>query len=364
MPTKKCKLADIAQRVGVNRSEVSRVLSGIRREGRIVSPATRQHILEVARELKYYPDKTAQSLTKGCTNTVGLMMTMPVDRPFTGSLPDHYHETIGSLAYTLHEYGMHLLLAQCAPKHSGERAVDNMVQMMRSQSCDGMVLSDITVDDGRPAALEEIGVPFAVIGSSDWTGVHAVDVDNVQVGYEAVSYLYGLGHRHVAVYNSCRSLTSGQNRLRGITQACAELGIEQLEYRDDVHIQADVYAAVAQRLDDPAFPTAIFTEDEASAFGAEQALNEAGLRVPEDVSIITCMNSRVMRLMTPRLTVINLRQKEVASAAAHLIASQLRGTQVEKLPKLLPPALEPAGTTGPPRKHRLKQSVGRHVTKS
>ena len=354
MAAKNLKLADIAERVGVNRSEVSRVLSGVRRQGRTVSPATREHILEVARDLKYYPDKNAQSLAKGCTNTIGLMMSMTGDRPLTDSLAEHNHEIIGALAYTLHEYGIHLLLAQCAPKHSGERAVDNMVHIMRSQLCDGMVLSDITVDDERPAALEEIGLPFVVIGSPHGIGLPAVDVDNVRVGYEGVSYLYGLGHRHIAVYNIGRNLISGQNRFHGITQAGEELGMgRRLEYRDDAHSQMDVYTAVTQRLNEPSFPTAIFTEDETSAFGAERALRDAGLSVPKDVSIITCMNSRLMRLIAPRLTTINLRHEEVASAAARLLAGQLRGVQIEKRSKLFPPVLEPARTTGPPRKRRF-----------
>jgi len=357
MPEKNLKLADIAERVGINRSEVSRVLSGVRREGRIVSSATRERILEVARELKYYPNRIAQNLAHGCTNTIGLMMALTGDRPLTDCLPEHYQEIIGALTYTLHEYGIHLLLAQCTPRHSGEKAVDTMAHIMRSQLCDGMVISDITVDDERPAALTEIGLPFVVIGSPNGIDIPAVDIDNVQVGYEGVSYLYGLGHRHIAVYNIGRDLVSGQNRFQGMTEASQNLGMERLEYRDDVHLEMDVYSAVTQRLDEPGFPTAIFTEDASSAFGAERALREAGLSIPQDVSIITCMNSRLMRLMAPRLTAINLRQGEVASAAGRLLASQLQGVHIGKPAKLITPVLEPASTTAPPRKHRFPGSV-------
>ena len=103
------RLEDIAARVGVSPSEVSRVLNGRVRTGKSVGAATRERILEAAREMNYSPHRAAQSLVRGRTDTAALMMV--IDRQAQASpfledhdapdeLSPHYHEIIGGLTYT------------------------------------------------------------------------------------------------------------------------------------------------------------------------------------------------------------------------------------------------------------------------
>ena len=203
----------------------------------------------------------------------------------------HYHEIIGSLTYTLSQYGIHLLLAQCGGQDTDP--VQAMEKIARTRSCDGMVITDMRPDDVRPQILEETGLPFVVRGSSPQTGVVAVGMDNVAVGYEAVKHLYSLGHRRILFYNIGRDLMSGLRRFEGFCLARDEFGLgDQIEYRDDSHHENGVYESLRERLQRPSIPTAIFAEDEMGAFGAQRALAEAGLRVPEDVSVMTCLNAR------------------------------------------------------------------------
>ena len=103
--------------------------------------------------------------------------------------------------------------------------------------------------------------------------------------------------------------------------------VETLEYRDDVHHENGVYTSLRRRLQEPNIPTAIFAEDEISALGAERAIAEAGLRVPQDVSVMTCLNARFMRLVAPHLTVLNVRLNEAATEAWPLACENAaRGT--------------------------------------
>jgi DNA-binding LacI/PurR family transcriptional regulator len=177
----------------------------------------------------------------------------------------------------------------------------------------------------------------------------AVGMDNVAVGYQAVEHLYGLGHRRILFYNIGRDLMSGERRFQGFCKAKDEFGLgATLEYRDDAHYEDGIYLSLKDRLNEPDIPTAIFTEDEIGALGAERALKEAGLRVPEDISVMTCLNARFMRLVAPHLTVLNVRQIEVASEAGHLMAKMLRGDEVEKRQRYLPPILEKRASTAPP----------------
>ena len=347
------RLEDVAARVGVSRSEVSRVLNGRVRIGKDVGAATRERILEAAREMNYRPHRAAQSLARGRTDIAALMMVIDRDwqtSPFSNGgleLSPHYQEIIGSLTYTLSQYGIHLLLAQCGGEDSDPVAA--MEKLARTRSCDGIIITDMRVDDTRPQILEEAGLPFVVRGSSPRAGVVAVGMDNVAVGYTAIKYLHDLGHRRILFYNIGRDLMSGQRRFEGFCQARDELGLrDSAEYRTGAHNESGACEAVRERLSSPNFPTAIFAEDEMGAFGAIRALTEAGLRVPEDVSVMTCLNARFMRQAAPNLTVLNVRQSEVAAQAGHLLAKMLQGEPVEKRQILLPPLLEERGSTGPP----------------
>lgn len=358
------RLEDIAAHVGVSSSEVSRVLNGRVRAGKSVAASTRERILEAARTMNYSPNRAAQSLVLGRTDTAALMMVTnraqepspflgAQEAPFLkaedapGELSPHYHEIIGGLTHALHQYGVHLTLARC-----GGPDLDPLVameQIARSRMCDGMILTDILVDDPRPAILEQTGLPFVIRGTSPLPGTVAVGMDNIAVGYEAIRYLYALGHRRILFYNIRHDLMVGRRRFEGLCRARDEFGLrETLEYRADVEYKDAVYQTLLQRLREPNIPTAVFAKDEISALGARRALAEAGLRVPHDVSVMACLNAPFMRLVAPDLTVLNVRQNESAAQAGTLLARLMRGEPVEKRQILLAPLLEEHGSTAPP----------------
>ncbi len=352
------RLEDVAARVGVSSSEVSRVLNGRMRNGKSVGAATRDRILEAAREMNYSPHRAAQNLVRGRTDTAALMMVIDRTAPASPFLeehdaPDelspHYHEIIGGLTYTMSQHGINLMLAQCGG--AGASPIVKMEALARSRTCDGMIITDILTDDPRPAILLETGLPFVIRGSSPIPGTVAVGMDNIAVGYQAVKHFAELGHRRILFFNIRRDLMVGQRRFEGMCRAQAEFGLDAtLEYRDDAHHEGGVYNALMQRLSEPNIPTAIFAEDEISAVGAERALKQAGLRIPEDVSLMTCLNGRFMRRMVPHLTVFNVRQHESAVQCGRLLAEMLRGDEVEKKQVLLSPILEQQGSTAPPRR--------------
>jgi DNA-binding LacI/PurR family transcriptional regulator len=350
------RLEDIAAKVGVSASEISRVLNGRLRQGKSVGPAMQERIIEAAREMNYSPHRAAQNLVKGRTDTAALMMVIDRQSPASPFLEDHdspdelaphYHEIIGGLAYTMNQYGIHLMLAQC-----GGQNVDpavKMEEMARSRTCDGMIITDMLVDDRRPEILDRTGLPFVVRGTSPYPNTVAVGTDNIGVGYGAVKYLYGLGHRRILFYNIRHDLVVGKQRFEGMCKARSEFGLQEtLEYRDDTHHEIGVYSSLMQRLQEPNIPTAIFAEDEISALGAERALLKCGFRIPEDVSLMTCLNARFMRRVAPHITVLNVRLNESAAQCGMLLAQMLQGETVEKRQQLLTPILEEKGSTGPP----------------
>ncbi len=352
------RLEDIAARVGVSSSEISRVLNGRLRSGKSVGAETRERILQAAREMNYSPHRAAQSLARGRTDTAALMIVIDREAPASPFLEDHdvpdelsphYHEIIGALTYTMSQYGIHLMLAQCG----GPTLMAKMEEIARSRMCDGMIITDMQTEDPRPSVLHGTGLPFVVRGSSPIPDTVAVGADNVAVGYQAIKYLCELGHRRILFYNIRRDLMVGQGRFEGMCRARADFGLENtLEYHDDIHHEGGVYKSLTQRLKEPNIPTAIFAEDEISALGAERALRQAGLRIPEDVSLMTCLNARFMRLVVPHMTVLNVRQNESAAQSGRLLAQMLKGEPVEKRQIHLAPILEEKESTAPPSQNR------------
>lgn len=335
------RLEDIAQRVGVSSSEVSRVLNGRVREGRSVGRAKQEMIWSVARELGYQPNRAARSLAKGRTDTAGLLVQLDS----RAELSPHYHEIIGALTYTLAEWGLNLLLVQ-----SGEDATVVLERLARTRACDGVLITDLQVDDPRPDLLERIGLPYVIRGSAPRSGLTAVGMDNTAIGYRAVEFLRRLGHRRIFFQNIGQTFMSGKGRRDGFLRAVQEFGLEETaRYEDSVYKEEDMYDLTRRLMQESDPPTAIFAADEMATSGVLRALSDLGLRVPEDVSVLTCLNARFMRRLNPRLSVLNTRQDEVAAEAGRTLARLLRGHPVEPRQVFLTPVLEEHGSCAPPR---------------
>jgi LacI family transcriptional regulator len=207
------------------------------------------------------------------------------------------------------------------------------------------------VDDPRPEILTRLGLPFVIRGSAPRPGLIAVGMDNVSVGYKAIEFLHRLGHRHILFHNIGRNLMAGQRRYEGHAKAVAERGLEKtVRYEDEVYKEEDIYDLTRRLLNAPNPPTAIFAADELAAMGVFRALSDAGLSVPDDVSVLTCLNARFMRRVNPRMSVINVRQEEVAAEAGRTLARVLRGDSVETRQTFLSPILEEHGSCAPPRR--------------
>ncbi|MFY7953048.1 MAG: LacI family DNA-binding transcriptional regulator, partial [Armatimonadaceae bacterium] len=143
-PTTPIRLEDIARAVGISRSEVSRVLNNRVREGRGVSLDKQQEIQRLAREWGYVPNRNARNLVRGQTDFVGMPIQVGPDR----QLSPHYHELVGALTATLGRRGLHLVLVDVH-----DDPIEPLMRFARARSVDGFLLTDIQVDDPRPALL-------------------------------------------------------------------------------------------------------------------------------------------------------------------------------------------------------------------
>jgi DNA-binding LacI/PurR family transcriptional regulator len=337
-PPKRVSQQDIAERVGVSRSEVSRVLSGQLRQGRSIAPEKQEAILQAAREMNYQVNALAKNLATGKTNTVALVIRMDRGEP----LAPHYQEIIGAMTLTLAEYDLRLLLVQ-TERDLIEHSMSVLEKLVRSGSCDGVILTDVKVLDERIALLDQLNFPYVIRGTTTDSTRYAVGMNNKTIGRLAIQTFAEHGHRHVLFHNVEAFLRAGADRGAGATAEAKVWGVE-MEFEDSIYKEGDIYRFVLARFSAPNPPTALYLADELAAFGALRALADLGLRVPEDVSVMTSLNSRMLRRISPTLSFINVRQDEVAAQAAHLLARLLSGEAVPPGQHFLEPVVEMHGS--------------------
>lgn len=287
-------LEQIAKLAKVSRSTVSRVINDDPR----VSPETRSRVQAVVAQLNYHPNAAARGLAAGRNRILGLVIPASVANVFS----DPYHPIViqgVASACNQHAYSVMLWLAE--PEYE-RRTIS---QILHNGLIDGVLVASMLVDDPLLKALIDSKLPFVMIGRHPSNNhVNYVDVDSFRAAHEAVSYLLRLGHRCIATITGPRTMIAGIDRYEGYLQALRDRNIApdpNLIATGDF-AEDSGYAAMQQLL--PHRPDAVFAASDTMAMGALRAIREAGLRVPEDVSVVGFDDMPFAARADPPLTTI------------------------------------------------------------
>lgn len=316
----KPSMADVARAAGVSKSTVSRALAGDRR----VNPKTRLRIEEVARQLGYTPHRVASALARGRTYMVAVATPSP-PRSFSDPF---FLEFLGAVGDRLTAAGYNLVLT--GPEEMHPAGAGSLRDLVVGRMVDGVLLTENRVDDARISLLLDRGVPFVVLGRVEAEGVYCVDGDNVGGAGLAVRHLLELGHRHIACLAGPQELVAARLRLRGFMAAMQAAGAEVPAHRvvESDFTLAGGHAATRRLVEAEraAFGalrlTAIFACNDLMAMGAIGALREAGLQVPDDVSVVGFDGIGLARLVEPPLTTVAQPIRELGAAAVDLLLEQ------------------------------------------
>jgi LacI family transcriptional regulator len=309
-----------------------------------IPEATRQRILQAARELDYIPNAQALNLAKGKTMMIALIVRQTSEQmsgdAFIG-------EVIRGVTSAIEPQGYHLLV------HTVEPGAPNRTtygQLVRTRKADGLLITSPLVNDREVQVLHDEGTPIVLHGSGDAPDIPSVDVDNVQGAYTAVKYLIDEGHRRIAhISNAPFSYTSSRDRLEGYRMALAEADIP---YDDQLVLEGDFidtsgYAPMRHLLALHDRPTAIFVGSDVVALGAIEALYERGLTIPDDISVIGFDDIWVAKHLRPPLTTIRLPAYELGRRAGETMVQIIRGETLPMLRVLLPTELIMRQSTAP-----------------
>jgi LacI family transcriptional regulator len=306
--------SDVAKMAGVSRTTVSFILNNI--QGKHISEATRQRVLQAVEALKYVPDVHAISLAKKTHYSVGFFIS--------------YSSSVFSDAYLFRLIeGMAVVLNKrhCRLDFQPLRkAKVNYLDLARSTGLDGVILMNTYTDDPGLQELEKARIPLVVIGSIEGLSVPQVDIDNIVAAREMVKYLVSLGHRKIAmIAHAPLEFYAAAHRLEAYRQILAEKGISQIsEYIEVADFSEESgYRAMQKLLGLSDRPTAVFAGNDMVAYGAMQAILDAGLSIPEDISIAGFDDDYLSRYLNPALTTVAQPSVGLGEAAARLLIQEI-----------------------------------------
>jgi DNA-binding LacI/PurR family transcriptional regulator len=323
----------VAERAGVSKSLVSLVMRGAPN----VSETRRQAVLAAAAELGYRPNLVARSLVERRTRTVGVLVS-DLHNPF-------FPEVVDGLQRAAHERGLRALLGT-GRRDAAEEA--DVVESFLQQHVDGLVLLSPVLSP-RALAAAAATTPTVVVASRDVLAPHCdVIVNDDALGAElAVGHLAGLGHTRIA-HISGGAGASAADRRSGYEAAMAHHGLAP----DARIVAGDMtdgggYAGARALLADGARPTAIVAPNDFAAIGALTALEEAGLRVPEDVSLVGYDNTYLASIGHISLTSVDQPRRHMGGLAVDALETRREQGDLRARTTLVTPHLVARKSSGP-----------------
>lgn len=326
----KTTIYDIAKKLNITAATVSRALNNNPR----ISKATKAMVLEAAAELQYEPNKVAQALKRGKSNTVGVVVPY-IDRTFFSTI-------IRGIEEELYPKGYQVIICQTHDRQ--DRELDIITNLLNAQ-VEGIMVSPAksakTVEHFEQVLRKHIPLVF-FDRDMDMDGVSAVSIDDFKGAYEATQHLIAQGSQRVAHLTVEKSVGIYQKRLEGYQKALAD---NQLPFDPTlvVTLQSDIEEgkrAAQELMALPQPPDAIFSSTDYAALGAIKWLTANGYQVPDDVRVVGFSNDPFTQLMELSISSVDQCPLQMGKMTAQVFLEQLKAPKTKGGKKVvLPPTL-------------------------
>jgi DNA-binding LacI/PurR family transcriptional regulator len=292
---KKVTIKDVAKLAGVTPAVVSRVSNNdttlnIREETRI-------KVLRAINELNYKPNAIARSLRKRSMKTIGMLIT-DIINPF-------YSQIIKGVQSAANKEDYCIILCDTNDEPEAEK---KYIELLNAHFVDGIILGSSYIEDNVVDMIERLGIKYVMVnrGSSNSNAPY-VKADDEGGMVKAVNYLIGLGHKKIAYLSGPLYAETAVRRLTGYRKALHEA---EIQYNSGYVIEGAFdelsgYKTCKELLKNKDLPTAICCCNDLMAIGAMRAIKEAGLSVPDDISLVGCNGIWITSILATPLTTIN-----------------------------------------------------------
>ncbi|MBQ9198142.1 MAG: LacI family DNA-binding transcriptional regulator [Clostridia bacterium] len=329
-------LRELAEYCGLSMSAVSKALNGYSD----ISDATRAAVLRAAKELDYHPNAHARALKSGCSYNLGVLFSddslSGLTHPFFSVVLEYFKREAERRGYDITFIG-----------HGMGSGRLTYLDHCHYREVDGVCVA--CIDFHLPEIRELVNSPIPVVTiDHSFDGIPCVFSDNRSGMAQLMEYVYSMGHRRVAYLHGTESAVT-EIRLQAYREMAGKLGfIQRPEYMVGCkYTQPDTaYEAAWTLLRLPERPTCMLVCDDYSAAGVLRAVSEAGLRVPEDISLAGFDGIEQMQLFHPRLTTVYQDAPRIGQEAAGQLISLVEGSETVSLSSI-PCRLITGETVGP-----------------
>lgn len=314
---KKMTINDVAEVLGVSVSTVSRAISG---KGRI-GEATRRRVLEFIEEHDYHPNGIAKSLAQSRTNNIAIIIP---DVKGVVALPFFYLCMCG-VNEVAQARGYDMFVVSTSGKDTSQlkRLIDN-------RKVDGMILGSTYKEDVFASFLKSKGIPFVAIGSLDDEEVVQIDHDNEGACRDLTSILLSRRWRRIAYMGNSKNLLVDEARYNGYIRAHRDIGVEidkSLIFREEKTesaMRSHVDELLGKRVD------CIICQDDAVCNIVLDELRAQGARIPVDMRVASCHNSKVLDNYPVSVTTLRFDNTEIGRVACATLLDMLEGKEVSR----------------------------------
>jgi DNA-binding LacI/PurR family transcriptional regulator len=306
-------LKELAHHLGLDASTISVVLNDT--PGRSIPEETRLRIKQAAKQFDYHPNLVARSFRNRRTLTLGILVP---------ELSDGYHSEVMS---AIGDYLMNTGYSYLTAHHRHRPAlIAQYSRMLIARGAEGLICIDTTLE--RTPAVPTV----VVAGHQHLSGVTNVSLDHFKAAELTLGHLHSLGHRSIAFMHGMPFSSDSNERWEGILQMSAKFNI-RMKPELIVHLTHDIsspelgYPVVQQLLSRKLKFTALVCFNDVAAIGAIRAIRDAGLRVPEDISVIGFDDIKAAAYVSPNLTTIRQPLCRMGQFAAQCIVNRLNRTE-------------------------------------
>lgn len=330
-------IKEIAELAGVSTATVSYVMNGSKN----VMPETKQRVLDAIAQSGYQPNRIAKSLRMKSTNTIGVLAEDIMGFPVPA--------IINGISEYVEQNGYHILLSDLRMLESLFNQYDQIVQhkekineaisfLLFGARVDAIIYVGM-FDRDITGIITDIHKPLVIAYSTTTDpDSYCVTYDSESISADAVRILLERGHRRVAVITGLAHTFPSRMRMRGVQRAFGQAGLvlDNALVKNGDWEYASGYSCMVELLEQELRPTALFAMNDLMAAGAMDAIRAAGLRIPDDISVIGFDNREIASYLQPRLTTININLKGIGLASAKMALDKIHGTHVAERSVIIP----------------------------
>ncbi len=314
MSTKNITIKDLAKRLNVSVSTISRAL----KDNPEISLETRKEVQTLAKELGYRPNPIAVALKTHKSNTIGVIVPQIVSSFFAS--------VVRAVEEVADRHGYSVLVASSNEHFEKEK---KNVELFLEHRVDGIIisLSRETISYEHIKRIQEVGIPLVLFDrTATELNVSSVVANDADAASKVVQHLIDGGAKRISIITGPEQLSIGRNRMKGylrtMTNNRLDIDPDYILRCKDFTVEA-AYEATAHLLATHKHPDAFFGINDDMAVGAIRAVKERGLKIPEDVAIFGFSNSKRSRYMSPTISTIDQFPKRVGEKAATLLFEQI-----------------------------------------